>query len=619
MSGVRGIQPNWFYPNLVGQILDDTYYFFVQSTVSPYNQSPVWMNPDETSPWSYPIQFLASGTLPDNIYFDSATEYRLQIRQGTDPNSSPLIWEINNYFPDGSSSSGPSTTATQTTNQITNPQFSQIYFVSGATSTASSIPVAPGWTLVLAGISGTTTLTQIPIQGNQNIVTNAPYALGISTSGWTGVQLIQTFNQNGSLWANESVALTFVARSATALITPTIVANLVPSVGTPVQLFSQALTSNYALEQNSVPIVMSTNTNTPPNASTQLIFNWAGGIAIDITSIQLVGQSESANVDYAQETIERQIDQLYHLAYPVLPVGTIIDLFSFAAPSHYLLCNYVAYSRATYFQLFNAITNSETVTLTSSSATFTVPTGHGALYSVGYGLEGVGIIVGTTVTGISTDTITMSSAAIASGTVPVRFFAAASIIQETVTWTGASAFGVANGALYHVGQAISGIQIPTGTTISTIVSNAITISAPSSPAYSTQMSIVNFYDAGNGDGSTTFNVPDARRKNTVGSGGVVVSLPASAISGGLGVGNQFGNVGGQETHLQTNNEVGPHIHTIVPGFVGQTAGATGAVSGSQLMNENGQNTSGVVYTAGSQTAFNVIQPGLVTNKYIRFE
>ena len=618
MSGVRGIQPNWFYPNLVGQILDDTYYFFVQSTVSPYNQSPVWMNPDETSPWSYPIQFLASGTLPDNIYFDSATEYRLQIRQGTDPNSSPLIWEINNYFPDGSSSSGPSTTATQTTNQITNPQFSQIYFVSGATSTASSIPVAPGWTLVLAGISGTTTLTQIPIQGNQNIVTNAPYALGISTSGWTGVQLIQTFNQNGSLWANESVALTFVARSATALITPTIVANLVPSVGTPVQLFSQALTSNYALEQNSVPIVMSTNTNTPPNASTQLIFNWAGGIAIDITSIQLVGQSESANVDYAQETIERQIDQLYHLAYPVLPVGTIIDLFSFAAPSHYLLCNYAAYSRATYFQLFNAITNSETVTLTSSSATFTVPTGHGALYSVGYGLEGVGIIVGTTVTGISTDTITMSSAAIASGTVPVRFFAAASIIQETVTWTGASAFGVANGALYHVGQAISGIQIPTGTTISTIVSNAITISAPSSPNYlNNNMSIVNFYDAGNGDGSTTFNVPDARRKNTVGSGGVVVSLPASAISGGLGVGNQFGNVGGQELHTMLQNELATHSHGPP---TGSTQFLTNAGAGTpQTSGASNGGFGPLTATTGSSTPFNVIQPGLVTNKYIRFE
>ena len=42
---------------------------------------------------------------------------------------------------------------------------------------------------------------------------------------------------------------------------------------------------------------------------------------------------------YEQTTIERQIDQTYHNAYPIVPVGTIIDFAGLVVPVHYLLCN----------------------------------------------------------------------------------------------------------------------------------------------------------------------------------------------------------------------------------------------------------------------------------------
>jgi len=518
-------------------------------------------------------------------------------------------------------------------NEISNPQFAVVNFDTSAGAytfnymTAVNVVtnIAPNWDIIVNSAStATVTVQQITPAGDLNILTNPGTTLRISSTSLTNLTLRQRIYGSPNLWGSGFVSASFVAKTSSGVPTPVTMyyaqsnGNLLDD---PVTLVAASLNADdsyhtYPESGSGIPIPASTSTQTYPGAYIDIYFQLpVSSMYIEITSVMLAATGAvqlDVDIDYDQESLYRQIDHLYHYAYPIVPIGTIIDFFGFNTPQHYTPCNYALLNRIQYNQLFNTITHVETVTLTSSSATFTVAAG--ALYSVGYGLEGVGIPVGTTITGISTNTITMSSAATASGTVPVRFFAAASIIQETVTWTGASAFGVANGALYHVGQAISGIQIPTGTTISTIVSNAITISAPSSPNYvDTNQSIVNFYDAGNGDGSTTFNVPDARRKNTVGAGGVVVSSPASAISGGLGVGNQVGNVGGQELHLQLLTELAQHNHTF------SNIGGTGANGyGAGGFNPNvSQNVS--MTPASANVPFNVIQPGLVTNKCIRFE
>lgn len=76
---------------------------------------------------------------------------------------------------------------------------------------------------------------------------------------------------------------------------------------------------------------------------------------------------------------------------------------------------------------------------------------------------------------------------------------------------------------------------------------------------------------GAGDGSTTFNLPDYRRRVSVGSGGA-----------GTGVlGNAVGNVGGAETHTLTNAEIPAHSHPLssfASALVTDTQGGSGGVA-----------------------------------------
>jgi microcystin-dependent protein len=122
---------------------------------------------------------------------------------------------------------------------------------------------------------------------------------------------------------------------------------------------------------------------------------------------------------------------------------------------------------------------------------------------------------------------------------------------------------------------------------------------------------------GAGDGSTTFNVPDSRRRAWVGSGG----------SGTATIGNAIGNTGGEEGHSLTSGENGTHPHGLAV-FSGAGDGSeanTGVPAktssgGQNLWAAGGNQTNNVpvVANSGSGTAHNTIQPSAITTKLIKY-
>lgn len=111
---------------------------------------------------------------------------------------------------------------------------------------------------------------------------------------------------------------------------------------------------------------------------------------------------------------------------------------------------------------------------------------------------------------------------------------------------------------------------------------------------------------GAGDGSTTFNVPDLRRRTTIGSGGVAVSGPA----------NTTGATGGAETVTLTSNEMPTHSHGVTDPQHSHGASTAangdhahlwgvnlqaGAAAGAGNLGESGTGSAANTSTAGSHS------------------
>lgn len=104
---------------------------------------------------------------------------------------------------------------------------------------------------------------------------------------------------------------------------------------------------------------------------------------------------------------------------------------------------------------------------------------------------------------------------------------------------------------------------------------------------------------GTGDGSTTFNLPDFRRKVPMGSGG--------SSSGTIS--NTVGSSGGEETHILVTAEMPAHTH-------GTPYGGNGAGGPTS---QAAQTTSGTITSTstGGDGAHNNIQPSLVVYYIIK--
>ncbi len=340
--GVRGFNPIWAEFDLTGKIFDDTYYMFVLQNTIPYIPTPVYNDPSLDVPLMNPVRFLANGTLPVDIYWNPNLVYRLEFRKNNGlvlpSQNDPLIYEVNNYVPSGSSATPITNNSFATGNEVTNPQFSLISFTSPYSLTATDptpFEVAPGWFLELAG-TGTVVMERVSLNNASTNPSNAPYALRLTLTGWTASQtfLRQRFEQNGMLWANKTVSGVFTAR--TNVSNQIMSSNLYDSLGNnlgPV-ITPQTVTGAYAEYFGHLTLPATVNTDIPPAAYIDYKILLPNNSDIFITSLQLIVQNAKDLTEpaFEQDSINRQIDHTFnYYKNPLLfkPIPSLLTAWDF--------------------------------------------------------------------------------------------------------------------------------------------------------------------------------------------------------------------------------------------------------------------------------------------------
>jgi hypothetical protein len=459
---------------------------------------------------------------------------------------------VSAWPPEVSGGSSTANTTITSTNVISNPQFAVINYPSPYTITVSgnmTTKIAPDWDVITSG-SGSFTISQIA-----ETDTRAPglpaFGLRITLAGISAL-LSQKISMSPRILETGYASGTFIAQSN--LEAPAVInMNFVPSdpaLTTATLATLTAANGSYSVVYGA-PVDLSAIGTNPDSGSVGYVNIQLAlpiGSDVSISCVQLVSvPNATISPTYIQDPTTRQIDHIYHDAYPIVPVGTIIDFGGFNAPAHYLLCDGTAYanSRVLYNQLYRSLTLSQVITQ-ASTTTFVVTSA--AQLGLGMFVEGPGITVGTYITIIAGTTIT---------------------VNQVTTSTGA----------------ITAI----------------------------------FYAWGQGDGSTTFNVPDLTGQVLAATGANLVAIsPLVDALGQFSIQNTPGLQNLLIANLPNHNHPGSSV------AIGQTG--TGA-AGSGISGTNNGPTSVTVAPQGTgtlndgtgSTPFSIVQPTTIVYKYIRYE
>jgi microcystin-dependent protein len=359
--------------------------------------------------------------------------------------------------------------------------------------------------------------------------------------------------------------------------------NAVRASGVPIKSVWAALsetinTVGYTVLVSDAGVLVIGNSATPitfalPAASTitSLIFHYknigAGALTLAANGAELIdgnatlvlSQNQTAHLQSNGST--QRIVDLYTAAAAgasPIPIGMMTPFAGFAAPSLWQLCAGQAISRATYALLFAALRVTATVTITIASPGVVTWTAHGrvagdpVLFRNTGGALPTGIIAGTvyyvSATGLTTNTFQIAAAP--------------------------------GGASINTSGSQSGTQ--TG------------IYAP----------------FGDGDGSTTFNVPKLNGRTVAGADNMG-GTPAGVLGTSMSPNSDTpGATGGEETHVLTTPEMPSHSHTsLMRSSAGGTSGPVGGTFSSSGFSFSTDST-------GGGGAHNNVQPTMIANYII---
>jgi len=212
-----------------------------------------------------------------------------------------------------------------------------------------------------------------------------------------------------------------------------------------------------------------------------------------------------------------------------------------------------------------------------------------------------------------------------------------SLVATTPTIT-----GLTDTQQFDAGDFVEGSGIPAATTILSVDSSSqVTLSAN---ATTSGTSVIRFFAYPNGDGATTFNIPDKRGRTNVGrdnmggtAAGTLLSTYTTNSPDALGslLSAASGTAGGGFAIKQTNlpnlsfavniaGGQGSHLHT-VPWFNNVTGFGSGGSAGAEAGSSTNTTTStlpamsGTAASGGSNRPMSIINPGITTNLCLRVQ
>lgn len=215
----------------------------------------------------------------------------------------------------------PPTQRSNTENELSNPQFVEVLFSTGGgapvvinvTGANTVTPIAPDWDVITSG-TGTITVERLQ-PTTSNVPTNPPYTLSIAASAGLGstITIRQRLTNTPSIlrggFASGSLIAAVLSGGGS-----TISMTYAPSTGTPTTVIPNTSIPTDGLYHTiaaNAPITVQANSPADTGyVDINIVIPTARTIAL--SSIQLVGVSDSINIPFDEQTAARQKDHLFH-------------------------------------------------------------------------------------------------------------------------------------------------------------------------------------------------------------------------------------------------------------------------------------------------------------------
>jgi hypothetical protein len=208
-------------------------------------------------------------------------------------------------------------------NEISNPQFADVYIDRNEASvvysfTAASLEaltIAPGWDLVVSG-TGSVTVSIIAPVGSLNVISNPGTILSIDSTGLSAVRLRQRIYGSPNIFSDQFLSGTMVVKKASGG-TSNISLYYSQSDGSVVDLAiidNELISNDYEYIYGNVLVPQSSSANFNPDAYIDFYIDIPPSIALEITSIQVLatGTLSVEEAPYQQLSNDRQEDFEFH-------------------------------------------------------------------------------------------------------------------------------------------------------------------------------------------------------------------------------------------------------------------------------------------------------------------